>query len=97
MIGDYAFRQWKLAHKISVRLMDKDKKGWKVNRTGFLALALNQELVHHRNYATRNEAIREIREYIEVFYNRQRKQARLGYLSPAAYERRFYAEQKMAA
>ncbi len=58
---------------------------------------LKQELVHHRNYATRDEAMREIREYIEVFYNRQRKQARLGYLSPAAYEQKFYAELKLAA
>lgn len=58
---------------------------------------LKQELVHHRRYATRDEAIREIREYIEVFYNRQRKQARLGYLSPAAYEQKFYAEQQKAA
>ncbi len=58
---------------------------------------LKQELVHHRRYATRDEAMREIREYIEVFYNRQRKQARLGYLSPAAYERRFYAGQLLAA
>ena len=36
------------------------------------------------------EAIQEISEYIEVFYNRQRRQARLGYLSPAAYEQEFY-------
>jgi putative transposase len=34
--------------------------------------------------------VREIIEYIEIFYNRQRRQARLGYLSPAAYERQFY-------
>ncbi|HSW62282.1 MAG TPA: IS3 family transposase [Dissulfurispiraceae bacterium] len=33
-----------------------------------------------------------IRSYIEVLYNRQRKQAQLGYLSPAAYERQFYKE-----
>ncbi|MGB2815539.1 MAG: IS3 family transposase [Dehalococcoidales bacterium] len=52
---------------------------------------LKQELVHHRRYTTRQEAIREITEYIEVFYNRQRRQARLGFLSPAVYEQRFYA------
>ena len=52
---------------------------------------LKSELVHHRRYGTRQEAIREITEYIEVFYNRQRRQARLGYLSPAAYERQFHA------
>lgn len=57
---------------------------------------VKNELVHHRRYRTREEAIREISEYIEVFYNRQRRQARLGYLSPAAYERQFYARQVAA-
>ena len=51
---------------------------------------LKQELVHHRRYRTRREAIRDITEYIEIFYNRQRRQARLGFLSPAAYEQRYY-------
>jgi transposase InsO family protein len=32
----------------------------------------------------------EIREYIEVFYNRQRLQARLGYLSPATFIKKYY-------
>ena len=52
---------------------------------------LKQELVHHRHYRSRLEAVQEITEYIEIFYNRQRRQARLGFLSPAAYEQRFYA------
>ena len=52
---------------------------------------LKQELVHHRRYRTRQEAIRDITEYIEIFYNRQRRQARLGFMSPAVYEQRFYA------
>jgi putative transposase len=52
---------------------------------------LKQELVHHRHYQSRREAIREITEYIEIFYNRQRRQERLGFLSPAAYAQRFYA------
>jgi transposase InsO family protein len=52
---------------------------------------LKQELIHHRRYRTRLEAIRDITEYIEIFYNRQRRQARLGFLSPVAYEQRFYA------
>jgi len=54
---------------------------------------LKQELVHHHRYRTRQEAIRDITEYIEIFYNRERLQPRLGFLSPAAYERRFYAGQ----
>jgi putative transposase len=52
---------------------------------------LKQELIHHHRYRTRLEAIRDITEYIEIFYNRQRRQARLGFLSPVAYEQRYYA------
>lgn len=52
---------------------------------------LKQELVHHRHYTTRLEAVRDITEYIEIFYNRQRKQARLGFLAPAVYAQRFQA------
>ena len=51
---------------------------------------LKQELVHHRHYHTRREAMADIREYIEVFYNRQRLQAGLGYLSPAAFIQKYY-------
>jgi putative transposase len=57
---------------------------------------LKQELVHHQHYRTRQEAIQDITEYIEVFYNRQRRQARLGFLSPAAYTQKFYAGQLAA-
>ena len=52
---------------------------------------LKQELVHHRHYGSRLEAIRDITEYIEIFYNRQRRQSRLGFLSPAAYAQKYYA------
>lgn len=58
---------------------------------------LKNELVHHRHYRTRADAKREITEYIEIFYNRQRKQARLGYLSPAAFTLQFYDQQLKAA
>ena len=54
---------------------------------------LKTELVHHRRYQTRAEAAREIREYIDLFYNRQRRQARLGYLSPAAYTQQLTRQQ----
>ena len=46
-----------------------------------------RELVHHRCYISRQEAIQDITEYIEIFYSRQRKQKRPGYLSPVAYEK----------
>jgi len=57
---------------------------------------LKTELVHHRRYETRAEAAREIAEYIDLFYNRQRRQARLGYLSPAAYTQQFRRQQRAA-
>jgi len=50
---------------------------------------LKTELVHHRRYQTRAEAVREIAEYIDLFYNRQRRQARLGYVSPALYTQQY--------
>ncbi|WP_300525786.1 IS3 family transposase [Aminiphilus sp.] len=54
---------------------------------------LKNELVHHRRYETRQEAIRQITTHIEIFYNRQRRQKRLGYLFPVAYEKQFFKEQ----
>ena len=57
---------------------------------------LKQELVYPRHYKTRQEAIREITEYIEIFYNRLRSQARLGFLSPVAYGQKLYAGQLAA-
>ena len=52
---------------------------------------LKQELIHHRHYRSREEARQEITEYIELFYNRERIQAKLGYLSPAVYALQYYA------
>lgn len=47
---------------------------------------LKCELIHDRRYRTRAEARQDIFEYIEVFYNRQRRHSSLGYLSPVDYE-----------
>jgi putative transposase len=49
--------------------------------------SLKKELTHHEDYATRAEAKASLFEYIEVFYNRQRRHSTLGYVSPAEYER----------
>ena len=47
---------------------------------------LKRELVYRTNYATHAEARQNIFEYIEVWYNRQRKHSAIGYNSPVAYE-----------
>ncbi|RBH51976.1 IS3 family transposase, partial [Pseudomonas sp. MWU13-2860] len=57
---------------------------------------LKNELVHHRRYATRAEAEASIREYIEIFYNRQRRHSRLGNLAPAEFTRRYWDSAKVA-
>lgn len=47
---------------------------------------LKNELIHHRRFATREQARAEIFDYIELFYNRQRAHAYLQYRSPVEYE-----------
>ena len=48
--------------------------------------SLKKELVHDADFATRTEARAAIVEYIEVFYNSQRRHSSLGYVAPAEYE-----------
>lgn len=50
--------------------------------------SLKGEWTDHRIYHTRREARQSIFEYMEVFYNRQRRHSSLGYLSPVTYEQR---------
>jgi len=47
---------------------------------------LELELIQGADWVTRDEARREIFEFIEVWYNRQRRHSSLGYRSPAQYE-----------
>lgn len=47
---------------------------------------LKRELIHRTTYATAQQAESAIFEYIEAFYNRQRRHSSLGYLSPQAFE-----------
>ena len=46
------------------------------------------ELIHGKTYNTRREAKTAIFEYIEGFYNRQRRHSYLGYLSPVDFEKK---------
>ena len=50
---------------------------------------LKTELIYDQHYATREEARLDIFEYIEVYYNRQRKHSSNGYLSPFNYEQQW--------
>jgi putative transposase len=47
---------------------------------------LKTELVHHEDYRSRAEAKASIFEYIEVFYNRQRRHSHIGQVAPLVFE-----------
>ena len=53
---------------------------------------LKTELVDHEDYRTKAEAKQSLFEYIEVFYNRQRRHSYLGYLNPVEFERQFASQ-----
>jgi hypothetical protein len=51
--------------------------------------ARKNELVYHKIYETRQQAIADVTRYIEIFYNRQRIQKGLGFKSPAGVSKTF--------
>ena len=48
--------------------------------------SLKTELVMHCDYKTRDEARASLFEYMEVFYNRQRRHSTINYVAPLAFE-----------
>ena len=50
--------------------------------------SLKTEWVYNEDYQTREEAKQSLFKYIELFYNRQRRHAALGYVSPVEFGRR---------
>ncbi len=51
--------------------------------------SIKDECVHRTVYHSRDDARQSLFEYLEVFYNRQRRHSSLGYLSPAAFEQQW--------
>ncbi len=47
---------------------------------------MKAELIDRQTWPTRAAARRAIFEWVEVWYNRQRRHSALGYLSPARFE-----------
>jgi putative transposase len=52
---------------------------------------LKKELIHRQSWPTRRELSSAVFEYIEAFYNRDRRHSTLGMRSPAEYEKLLYA------
>ena len=57
---------------------------------------LKLELVDRYTWPTRRLARTAVLEFIEGFYNRQRRHSTLGYLPPAAFEAGYYAADSAA-
>ncbi len=50
---------------------------------------VHRELIGDQVFASHEEARQAVFEYIEVFYNRQRKHSDIGYMTPEQYDREF--------
>lgn len=57
---------------------------------------LKVELVHDALWPTRAAARSAVFEYIEIFYNRQRRHSSLSFLSPLAFERQWHQQHRAA-
>jgi transposase InsO family protein len=57
---------------------------------------LRAELVDHERYPTREAAMRSIGDYIDNFYNVERRHSHLGYLNPLEFELRSKLQQRVA-
>ena len=89
-----------------VKLLDEHKISCSMSRKGncwdnavmesFFG-SLKTEWTSGKSYKTRAEAKQDIFKYIELFYNRKRRHASLGYLSPAAYEELYESKVTQAA
>lgn len=53
---------------------------------------LKCECTHFHDFKTRNEAKLAIFEYIEIYYNRQRRHAALGWITPAQYKKLLFPD-----
>jgi putative transposase len=48
------------------------------------------EMIYHEHFDTRAKASSAIFEYIEVYYNRQRRNAAIGNIPPCEFRRRYF-------
>jgi putative transposase len=57
---------------------------------------MQTELLNRKKWKTRVELASEMFQYLEIFHNRQRRNSRLGYLTPVEYERLHATESQTA-
>lgn len=58
--------------------------------------SIKTRLIHHRRFQNAAEAEQALFNYIEIYYNRQRKHSTNGYQSPAHFEMEWWNNRKAA-
>jgi putative transposase len=91
--GDY--RDLLTAHAMACSMSRKGNCWDNAVAESFFA-TLKRELADDADWATRDEARTAVFEYIEVWYNQQRRHSSLGYVSPAAFELQQEAMRELA-
>jgi putative transposase len=89
--GDY---QTQLKESGIVCSMSRKGNCWDNAPTESFFATLKKELVHRCRFACRAAAHSALFEWIEVWYNRQRKHSTLGYLSPVTFEEVYRSGQR---
>lgn len=77
-----AYRQYLEQHKFECSMSRKGNCYDNAPIESFWS-SMKNELIHQTQYESREQARREIVEYIEIFYNRVRRHTKLGNISPA--------------
>jgi transposase InsO family protein len=88
--SQYASGDYRKALEMGLMICSMSRKGncWDNAVAESFFSTLKMELVYRTDFATHEEARAAIFEYIEVFYNRERRHSSLGYLSPEEFERK---------
>lgn len=86
----YASLEFRLQLGLYQMLSSMSRKGdcWDNACAESIFATLKRELIYRVKFANQEEARCAIFDYIEAFYNRQRRHSYLGYLSPEEFERR---------
>ncbi len=91
--ASHAFQQQLAAYGMTCS-MSRKGNCWDNAPTESFFNSLKNERVHATRYATRDEAKKDIFDYIEPFYNRRRRHSTLGYKSPTQFMNDWIGEQQ---
>jgi putative transposase len=83
------------AHRVR-RSMSRKGDCWDNSVAESFFATLRAELVDHERYPTREAARRSIGDYIDNFYNVERRHSHLGYLNPVEFELRSNLQRRVA-